>query len=107
MAKIKKGDTIVVIAGDDTGTRGTVQRVFPKGEQVVVAGVNVITKHQKAVQTGRGQVKAGRIEFEAPIHLSKVMLVCPQCGQPTRVGFVVNESGEKSRVCKKCQAHIA
>jgi large subunit ribosomal protein L24 len=107
VAKIKKGDTVVVIAGEEIGMQGVVQRMLPKSDQVVVAGVNIITKHQKPVQTGRGQVKAGRIQFEAPIHLSNVMLVCPQCGQPTRIGFAVNESGVKTRVCKKCQAEIA
>ena len=107
MAKIKKGDTVVVIAGEDAGTQGVVQRIIPKADSVVVSGVNIITKHQKPVQTGRGQVRAGRIEYEAPVHVSKVMLVCPQCGKPTRVGFSINDSGVKTRVCKKCQAEIA
>lgn len=106
MAKIKKGDTVVVIAGEDLDTRGTVQRVLPKENQVVVSGVRLVTKHQKPVQAGRGQVRAGRIQFEAPIHISNVMLVCPQCGEPTRVGFVINESGVKTRMCKKCKAEI-
>ncbi len=107
MAKIKKGDTVIAIAGEDVGKRGTVQRVLPKSERVVVAGVNVVTKHQKPVQTGRGQVRAGRIEFETPLPTSRVMLVCPQCGEPTRVGFAVNENGVKTRVCQKCKAEIA
>jgi large subunit ribosomal protein L24 len=107
VAKIKKGDTVVVIAGEDAGAQGVVQRIIPKADSVVVSGVNIITKHQKPVQTGRGQVRAGRIEYEAPVHVSKVMLVCPQCGQPTRVGFSINDSGVKTRVCKKCQAEIA
>lgn len=106
MAKIKKGDTVVVIAGEDIGARGTVQRVLPKEERVVVSGVRLVTKHQKPVQAGRGQVRAGRIRFEAPIHISNVMLVCPQCGEPTRVGFAINESGVKTRICKKCKAEI-
>jgi large subunit ribosomal protein L24 len=107
VAKIKKGDTVIAITGEDIGKRGVVQRVLPKAECVVVAGVNVVTKHQKPVQTGHGQVRAGRIEFESPLHISKVMLVCPQCGKPTRVGFAVNENGVKTRVCKKCKAEIA
>lgn len=106
MAKIKKGDTIVVIAGEDIGTQGVVQRVLPRAEQVVVAGVNVITKHQKPMQTGRGQVRAGRIQYEAPLHISNVQLVCPRCKKPTRVGWAINETGVKARVCKKCQAEI-
>ncbi len=107
MAKIKKGDTVVVIAGEDVGRQGVIQRAVTRSGRIVVAGVNMITKHQRPVQTRRGQVRAGRIEYEAPIHVSNVMLVCPQCGEPTRVGFSVNESGIKTRVCKKCQAEIA
>jgi large subunit ribosomal protein L24 len=107
MAKIKKGDTVVVIAGEDVKTQGVVHRIIPKTQRIVVSGVNMITKHQKPVQAGRGQVRAGRIEYEAPVHLSNVMLVCPQCGKPTRVGFVVDENGVRTRVCKKCQAEIA
>lgn len=106
MAKIKKGDTVVVIAGEDRKARGTVQRVLPKEERVVVSGVRLVTRHQKPVQAGRGQVRAGRIQFEAPIHISNVMLVCPQCGEPTRVGFATNASGVKTRMCKKCKAEI-
>ena len=107
MAKIKKGDTVEVIAGENRGTRGTVQRVSGKDDRVVVAGVNIVTKHQKPRQAGRGQVRAGKIEFEAPIHVSDVMLVCPKCNEPTRVGYYVNESGVKTRVCKNCQSEIA
>jgi large subunit ribosomal protein L24 len=107
VTKIKKGDTVVVITGEDLGRQGVVQRAVRKSERVVVAGVNMITKHQRPVQTRRGQVRAGRIEYEAPIHVSNVMLVCPQCGEPTRVGFSINESGLKTRMCKKCQAEIA
>lgn len=107
MAKIKKGDTVVVITGEDVGQQGVVQRTVSKSERIVVAGVNMITKHQRPVQTRRGQVRAGRIEYEAPLHVSNVKLVCPQCGEPTRVGFSIDESGVKTRVCKKCRAEIA
>ena len=107
MANIKKGDTVEVITGEDKGTRGTVQRVMAKGSRVVVAGVGMVTKHQKPRPGGRGQVRGGQIQFEAAIELSNVMLVCPRCNTPTRVAFSVNESGVKSRVCKKCQSEIA
>ncbi len=107
MAKIKKGDTVEVITGENKGTRGTVQRVSGKDGRVVVAGINIATKHQKPRQAGRGQVRAGKIEFEAPIHMSNVMLVCPKCNEPTRVGYYVNESGVKTRTCKNCQSEIA
>jgi large subunit ribosomal protein L24 len=102
MQRIKKGDTVEVIAGSDKGTRGEVLRVIPKQDGVVVERVNIARKHQRPVQAGRGQVQPGIIEFEAPIHLSNVMLVCTQCGKATRVGFRVNEDGVKVRVCRKC-----
>ncbi len=107
MASIKKGDTVEVIAGESKGERGTVQRVERKDSRVVVSGINIVTKHQKPRQAGRGQVRAGKIEFEAPIDLSNVMLVCPKCNEPTRVGINVNESGVKTRICKNCQSEIA
>ncbi len=107
MAKIKKGDTVVIIAGEEAGAQGVVQRFIPKDQRVVVAGANLVTKHQRPVQSRRGQVRAGRIQFEAPVHISNVMLVCPQCNKPTRVGLAVNANGVKTRVCKKCKAELA
>lgn len=100
--RIKKGDTVEVIAGDDLHVRGTVQRVTSGGERVVVSGVNIVKKHQRPVRAGRGRTQAGIIEFEAPIHISNVMLVCPHCNRRVRVGFVRREDGSKARVCKKC-----
>ena len=100
--RIKKGDTVEVISGDDRGVRGKVLRVIPKKDRVVVSGVNIVKKHQRPVRAGRGQVQPGIIEFEAPIHLSNVMLVCPHCDARTRVGFAFQEDGRKVRVCKKC-----
>ncbi|NLF00353.1 MAG: 50S ribosomal protein L24 [Anaerolineales bacterium] len=99
--RIKQGDTVEVTAGDDQFVRGAVQRVLPQEQRVVVAGVNVVKKHQRPVRAGRGQVQAGIIELEAPVHVSNVMLVCPHCNQRTRVGFA-EKDGEKVRVCKKC-----
>ena len=107
MANIKKDDTVEVITGEDKGTRGTVQRVLAKDGRVVVAGVGMVTKAQKPRPGGRGQVRGGQIQFEAPVQLSNVMLVCPKCNEPTRVGVQVNESGVKTRICKKCQSEIA
>jgi large subunit ribosomal protein L24 len=101
--RIKKGDTVQVISGNDRGLRGAVQRLLPRKDRIVVAGVNVVKKHQRPVRAGRGEVQAGIIEFEAPIHVSNVMLVCPQCDEPTRVGFTrQEEGGPKVRVCKAC-----
>jgi len=101
-SQIRKGNTVEVISGDDRGLRGTVQWVYPKNDRVIVSGVNIVKKHQRPMRAGRAQVQPGIIEFEAPIHISNVMLVCPQCNQRTRVGFVRREDGIKTRVCKKC-----
>lgn len=101
-SRIKKGDTVEVISGDDRGLRGAVQWVLPGVGRVIVAGVNTVKKHQRPIRAGRGQVQPGIIEFEAPIHASNVMLVCPRCDQRTRVGFAWQEDGRKVRVCKKC-----
>lgn len=107
MRGIKEGDTVEVISGDDRGRRGTVHRLIPKKDRVVVSGANLVKKHQRAMPTGgRMQTQAGIIEFEAPIHLSNVMLVCPQCDQRTKVAFEFQEDGGKVRVCKKCDAII-
>lgn len=106
MQRIKRGDTVEVIAGKDKGVRGEVLRVLPKKDRVVVERVNVVKKHQRPVQAGRQQVQPGIIEFEAPIHLSNVMLICTQCEEPTRVGYRVTEDGVKVRVCRKCGADI-
>ena len=101
--RIKKGDTVQVISGNDQGLRGAVQRLLPRKDRIVVAGVNVVKKHQRPVRAGRGEVQAGVIEFEAPIHISSVMLVCPQCDEPTRVGFTrQEEDNRKVRVCRSC-----
>ncbi|MGA9351738.1 MAG: 50S ribosomal protein L24 [Anaerolineae bacterium] len=107
MRRIKKGDTVEVISGDDRGMRGTVHQVITKKDRVVVSGVNIVKKHQRPRPTGgRMQTQAGIIEFEAPVHLSNVMLVCPQCNQSTRVAFEYLEDGGKVRVCKKCESVI-
>lgn len=100
--RIKKGDTVETITGDDRNVRGKVLRVFPREKRVVVSGVNLVKKHQRPVRAGRAQVQPGIIEFEAPIHLSNVMLVCPHCNARTRVGFDRLEDGRKVRRCKKC-----
>ncbi len=97
-AKIKREDFVVVIAGKDRGKRGKVLRVIPKKQRVVVEGVNIVKKHQKPTANSPG----GIIEKPAPIHVSNVMLICPKCGTPTRVGFTFLEDGTKVRKCKKC-----
>ena len=99
--QIKKGDIVEVIAGNDRGVRGEVIRVIPRNNRVVVKGVNMVKKHQKPRQGGRSQVQGGIIEFEAPIHVSNVMLVDPESDRPTRVGVRVDENGQKVRFAKR------
>ena len=98
--KIKKGDTVEVISGNDKGMRGTVHIVYPKKNRIVVSGVHLIKKHQR--RTGDVRTQVGIIEREAPIHISNVALVCPHCDRPTREGYRVLPDGPKSRVCRKC-----
>ena len=106
MQRIKKGDQVEVIAGKDVGERGSVITVLNKENRVIVEGINVLKKHQKAQQAGRQQVQAQILEFEGPIHLSNVMLVCPSCGESTRVGFRTTDEDRKTRFCKKCNADV-
>lgn len=104
--KIKKGDTVKILTGrrDDKGKIGEVIRVIPDTRRVVVQGVNIATKHQKQVQSQGRNINPGIVKFEAPMNISNVMLVCPKCKEPTRVGVVRTEDGEPQRQCKKCKA---
>ena len=105
MANIKKGDTVEVIAGEHKGTRGEVKRVDGKDGRVVVQNVNMVKKHQKPMPGQAARTQVGIIEFEAPIDLSNVMLVCPKCSEAVRVGFRL-DGAEKVRVCKNCGEDI-
>ena len=100
--KIKKGDTVQVLSGNDKGKTGEVLNVIPKTEKVIVKGVNVRKKHTKPRKQGD---QGGIIEVECAIHSSKVNVVCPKCGKPTKIGYEI-EKGEKVRVCRKCSAKI-
>ena len=98
--KIRKKDTVLVIAGKDKGKKGKVRLAYPEDESLLVEGVNFIKRHTRA----RGQVRqAGIIEREAPIHMSNVMLICSKCDHPTRVDFRFLEDGRKVRVCGVCK----
>jgi large subunit ribosomal protein L24 len=100
--RIKEGDQVEIISGNDKGLRGTVLRVESKGDKVVVSGVKIIKKHQKPRPSGgRTPAQGGIIEFEAPIHVSNVMLVCAQTGEPTRIGIRRDENREAIRFSKK------
>src|SRR5690242_6910985 len=110
--KVKKGDTVEVISGKDKGKRGEILVAMPKENKVFVQGANIMVKHMKDRPSNRpgaagmNQVqKGGRIEKEAPLFVSKVMVVCPSCHRPTRVGYAYKEGEEKLarrkyRVCK-------
>ncbi len=101
--KIKKNDTIVVIAGKDRGKKGKVRRAIPKGERVVVEGLNMIKRHSRARRAAR---QAGIVELEAPLHVSNVMFLCDKCKKPARVGLKALEDGRKVRYCRACQEVI-
>jgi large subunit ribosomal protein L24 len=106
--KIRKGDTVEVISGreEDKGKRGEVINVFLAERRVVVQGVNIRTKHQKQIQTQAGRnMNPGRIQFEGPVDISNVMLVCPSCKETTRVAVQRDEDGVH-RICKNCKALV-
>ena len=95
---VKKGDTVVVISGQDKGKKGEILHAAPAKNRVMVKGVNMITKHVKPRKQGE---EGGRIEQEGTIDASNVMLVCPKCGKATRIAHQIVD-GKKVRVCKKC-----
>lgn len=99
MAHIRRDDTVMVIAGKDRGKSGKVNRVIREKDRVVVAGINIATKH---VKNRPGIRQAGIIHVEAPLHVSNVMLICPHCSKPTRIGHVFRDDGTKARACKHC-----
>ncbi len=101
--KIRKNDTVLVIAGKDRGKKGKVRFAYPKENRVLVEGVNFIKRHARAT---RGVRQAGIIEREMPIHVSNVMLICNRCNRPVRVGFRFLEDGRKVRICRACQEVI-
>jgi len=100
--KLRKDDKVIVLSGKDKGKTGKVIVADPKAMKVIVEGVNVATKHQKAQKKGQD---GGIIKVETPIYASKVQLVCPKCGKGTRVAHKFVD-GKKVRVCKKCGAEI-
>jgi large subunit ribosomal protein L24 len=96
---IRREDTVIVISGDDKGKRGRVLRVQPARDRLVIENINIIKKHMKPNNKYK---QGGIIEKEAPVRLSNVMLVCPKCDKPTRIGHKVLENGDKVRICNKC-----
>jgi len=100
--KIKTGDKVMMLAGKDKGKSGKILQVMTADDRVVIEGLNLMIKHQKARKSGE---KGQRIQFPGAVKISRVALVCPKCGKPTRVGYKVEEK-TKSRICKKCKEVI-
>ncbi|MDO8490278.1 MAG: 50S ribosomal protein L24 [bacterium] len=101
--KIQKNDTVRVIAGKDKGKSGKVIRALPTKGSVVVEGVNIVTKHVRGARAGE---KGQKVFFPKPLNVSKVMLLCPKCGEPARVGVRVLEGDlrqKRERFCKNCK----
>jgi large subunit ribosomal protein L24 len=100
--RVRTGDNVLVIAGRERGKTGKVSRVIPSADRVVIGGLNLVTRHLKARP---GVVQSGKVEKEAPLHSSNVMLLCPSCNRPTRIGHRFQGDGadeRKERVCKRC-----
>ncbi|MGH9077796.1 MAG: 50S ribosomal protein L24 [Acidimicrobiales bacterium] len=96
--KLRKGDMVEVRAGKERGERGTIMRVMPKVNKVIVEGINVAKRHQRQTQA---RIKGGIIDKDMPLHASSVSIICKKDG-PTRIGFSVGDDGTKVRVCRKC-----
>ena len=96
--KIKKGDTVCVLSGNDKGKKGEVLEVIPKTEKVVVKGVNIRKRHIKPKKQGE---EGGIISVECGVHMSKVNVLCSKCNKPARIGYKV-ENDKKTRICKRC-----
>jgi large subunit ribosomal protein L24 len=108
---VKKGDTVLVIAGKDRGLRGKVIQASPDSSRVLVEGANRIKKHTKVTQSVRGSQQGGIVTQEAPVHVSNVQVVCPACGKASRIGHRRSEPDANGkthsvRVCKRCDGDI-
>lgn len=100
--KIKKNDQVLIISGKDKSKKGKVLEVFPLENRLIIENINLVKKHRRPRRQGeKGQV----IEIPKSLHISNVKLICPKCGQTTRIGYKIVETG-KLRICKKCQQEI-
>ena len=109
--KVKKGDTVQVIAGKDKGLTGKVIVADPGTSRVLVEGANRIKKHTKVTQSARGSQQGGIVTQEAPVHVSNVQVVCPSCGKPSRIGHRRSEPDANGkthsvRICRRCNGDI-
>ena len=100
--KIKKGDTVQVLSGNDKGKKGEVLTVLPTVEKIIAKGINVRKRHVKPKKQGE---EGGILSIESPVHISKVGVICSKCNKPVRVGIKIEED-KKVRICKKCGAEI-
>jgi len=102
--KLKKGDEVLVIAGKDKDKRGKIIETLPSTGKVIIDGVNIVTRHQrpKAATRSTPRTQTGIIKKPAPMDVSKVMIICPRCGHPTRIGVQhVKERDIKARICRR------
>lgn len=95
---VKKGDTVMVVAGKDKNKTGKILNILPKKDGVLVEGLNTVKRHTRA----RGNEPGGIVEKEAPLHISNVMMYCSKCRKPVRTRKNILEDGKKARVCTKC-----
>ncbi len=102
MRKIRSGDEVLVTSGRNKGQRGVVRINLIRRDRVVIEGVNIVKKH---IKRGRAR-QSGIVEVEAALHVSNVLLICPSCKQPTRVGVRPNAAGKNERYCKKCETSV-
>ena len=100
--KVRKGDRVRVISGKDRGLEGRVIQAIPDRDKVLVEGANRIKKHTKVTSTARGSQSGGIVTQEAPVHVSNVQVVCPNCNKPSRLGSRRDENGRGVRVCRRC-----
>ncbi len=100
--KIKKGDKVKILSGKDRGKKGKVIEVLPRQGKLIVENLNLAKKHLRPQKEGE---KGKRVEVAIPLPASKVMLICPNCGKPTRIGYKI-EGKKKFRICKKCHKEI-
>lgn len=101
MFKFKVGDEALVTTGRDKGKKGKIEKVYLSENKVIVSGVNIYKRHRKVTRTQ----PAGIYEIARPLSVANIAIVCPKCGKPTRVGFVM-EGKIKVRICKKCQGRL-
>ena len=100
--KLKKGDRVRVLSGKDRGKEGVIMRAIPGRDKVIVEGVNIAKKHQRAQ---RATMQAGIIDKDMPVHVSSVAIVCGSCG-PTRISYFTDDQGRKIRRCRKCGGEL-